>query len=272
VPFMVRLGFGLRHPKEGIRGTDISGEAEAVGSAVQGLAPGDEVFGWCTGGLAEYVAVPGSNLVRKPSGISFEGAAAVPMAGMVALQALRDLGQVQSGQRVLIVGASGGIGTFAVQIAKAMSAHVTGVCSTDNLDLVRSIGADAVIDYTKQDFTDMDERYDFILDIADTHSLSARRRVLTRHGVLVPNSGEGGRLVGSLGRIVGARLLSVFVSQRLHPFLSRWKREDLVALAELIESGRVVPVVGSTYPLVDAGAALDVVGRRHSRGKTVVVV
>lgn len=272
VPYMVRLGFGLRHPRDGIRGTDVSGVVERVGSEVVEFQPGDEVFGWGKGAFAEFVAIPEDHLVSKPPGIIHEQAAAVPMAGMVALQALRDIGRVTAGQKVLVVGASGGIGTFAVQIAKAMGAEVTGVCSTDNLDLVQSIGADHVIDYTKQDFTEQDERYDFILDIADNHSFSARRRVLTSNGVLVPNSGEGGRLVGSLGRILAARLLSPFVSQRLHPFLSLSKRDDLVALKELIEAGDVVPVVGRTYPLIEAAAALDYVGHRHSRGKTVVIV
>lgn len=271
VPYMVRLGFGLRRPRDGVRGTDVSGEVEAVGSKVTAYGPGDEVFGWCKGAFAEYASVPEANLVQKPEAITHEQAAAVPMAGIVALQALRDVGGVRPGQKALIVGASGGIGTFAVQIAKAMGAEVTGVCSTGNLDLVRSIGADRVIDYTKQDFTELGERYDFILDMADTHSISARRRVLEADGVLVPNSGEGGRLAGSLGRIVAARLQSLFVSQRLRPFLSVYKREDLLALAELIHEGKVVPVVGQVYPLVQAPAALDVVGRRHSRGKTVVI-
>jgi NADPH:quinone reductase-like Zn-dependent oxidoreductase len=270
VPYMVRLGFGLRRPRDGIRGTDFSGTVESVGPKVTGFRPGDEVFGWCKGAFAEYVSVPEANVVKKPAAVSHEQAAAVPMAGMVALQALRDVGDVRSGHRVLVVGASGGIGTFAVQIAKAMGAEVTGVCSTENLDLVRSLGADRVIDYTRQDFTELGERYDFILDIADTHSFSARRRVLEADGVLVPNSGEGGRLAGSLGRIVAARLLSLFTSQKIHPFLSTYQHEDLVALAGLIEAGKVVPVVGRIYPMVEASAALEIVGARHSRGKTVV--
>lgn len=272
IPYMVRLGFGLRHPRNGIRGTDVSGRIEAVGSKVTHFRGGEDVFGWCKGAFAEYVAVPESDLVAKPETITHEQAAAVPMAGMVALQALRDVADVQPGRRVLIVGASGGIGTMAVQIAKEMGADVTGVCSTDNVELVRSIGADHVIDYTTRDFTETDDRYHLILDIADTHSLSERRRVLEPNGVLVPNSGEGGRLVGSLGRIIGARLLSPFVSQKLHPFLSLSKRQDLIALHELIESGQLVPVVGSTFPLAETPEALELVGRRHSRGKTVITV
>ena len=175
--------------RQRIRGYDLSGEVEAAGPQATRFQPGDKIFGWCTGGFAEYVAIPEANLVPMPPGITFEQAAAVPMAGMVALQALREIGDVQSGRQVLVVGTSGGIGTFAVQIAKAMGAHATGVCSTANTDLVRSIGADEVIDYTKEDFTLSERRYDLILDIADTHSFADRRRLLTAHGVLVPNSG-----------------------------------------------------------------------------------
>ncbi|MGA7270991.1 MAG: NAD(P)-dependent alcohol dehydrogenase [Acidimicrobiia bacterium] len=272
VPYMVRLGFGLPRPRQGIRGTDVSGDVEAVGRGVTGFQADDEVFGWCKGALAEYVSVREASLVAKPENITHEQAAAVPMAGMVALQAMRDIGGVRSGHRVLIVGASGGIGTFAVQIAKSMGADVTGVCSSANVDLVRSIGADRVVDYTKEDFTKLDERFDVILDIADNHSFSERRRILNRGGVLIPNSGEGGRLFGSLRRIVAARLLSPFLPVSLHPFLSTYKREDLVALEKLIENGDVEPVVGRTYPLVETPAALDYVGRRHSRGTTVVTV
>lgn len=272
LPYMVRLGYGLRRPRQGIRGTDVSGVVEGIGTKATELRPGDEVFGWCKGAFAEYVSVPEAHLVTKPHGISHEQAAGVPMAGLVALQALRDVGDVHAGQDVLVVGASGGIGTFAVQIAKLMGAQVTAVCSTGNTDLVASIGADHVIDYTKQDFTEADKRYDFILDIADTHSLAERRRVLKPKGTLVPNSGEGGRLAGSLWRIVGARLLSPFVSQRLQPFLSTYKREALATLKGMIESGQVTPIVGRTYSLIETPAALDHVGRRHSRGKTVIVV
>ncbi|HXV72417.1 MAG TPA: NAD(P)-dependent alcohol dehydrogenase [Acidimicrobiia bacterium] len=272
VPYMVRLGFGVRAPRHGIRGTDVSGVVVSSGPGVRDIRPGDEMFGWCKAAFAEFVSVPGGQLVAKPEAISFEQAAAVPMAGMVALQALRDIARLRSGQEVLVVGASGGIGTFAVQIAKAMGAEVTGVCSTAHVDLVRGIGADHVIDYTIDDFTRSEERYDVILDIADNHSLAARRRVLKPGGTLIPNSGEGNRLVGSLGRIVGARLLSPFVSQRLRPFLSMASRDDLEALRDLIESRQVVPVVGRTYPLVEAAAALDHVGRRHSRGKTVLSI
>jgi NADPH:quinone reductase-like Zn-dependent oxidoreductase len=272
VPYMVRLGFGIRRPRAAIRGTDVAGVIEAVGSQVTGFEVGDEVFGWCKGAFAEYVCVPEENLVIKPPEISFPQAAGVPMAGLVALQALRDVGRVQPGQKVLINGASGGIGSFAVQIAKAMGAEVTGVCSTSNVEFVASLGADRVIDYTENDFTEEDDVYDFILDIADKHSLAARRRVLASKGTLVPNSGEGGRLAGSLWRIVAARVISLFTSQNLHPFLSQYERGDLTALSEMIRAGDVEPVVGKTYPLVEAADALEYVGRRHARGKTVVTV
>ena len=270
LPYMLRLGYGLRKPRDGVRGTDVAGQVDAVGAKVTRFRPGDEVLGWCKRALAEYSCAGEKDFVPKPAGLTFEQAAAVPMAGTVALQALRDVGKLQPGQQVLINGASGGIGTFAVQIAKAFGAKVTGVCSTGNLDLVRSIGADEVIDYTEEDFTARGERYDLILDMADKHSLSERRRALTPKGTLIPNSGEGGRWVGSLGRIIKARLLSPFVGERLRPFLSLAKHADLVALCELIESGRLTPVVGTTYPLSEAPAALNEIGGGHARGRVVV--
>jgi NADPH:quinone reductase-like Zn-dependent oxidoreductase len=273
VPYMVRLGFGLRRPSPGkrVRGTDVAGVVERVGGDVDGLKVGDQVFGWCKGAFAERACVPMRNLALKPSTASFEQAAGVPMTGMVALQALRDVGNVQEGQKVLVNGASGGIGMFTVQVAKALGAEVTGVCSTKNVDFVRSIGADHVIDYTEVDFTEGSERYDFILDIADNRSFSARRRVLTPGGTLVPNSGEGGRLTGSLGRILSARVLSLFVKEKLHPFLSVYRRDDLDDLTEMIESGDVTPAVGRTFPLVETPDAVTYVGKRHARGKTVVI-
>lgn len=272
MPYMVRLGFGILRPRAGIRGTDVAGVVEAVGPAVTRFEVGDEVFGWCKAAFAEYTCTAEANLVAKPSGISFEQAAGVPMAGIVALQALRDIGRVDRGEKVLINGASGGIGSYAVQIAKTLGAEVTGVCSTPNIDFVSSLGADRVIDYTSEDFTDGDVLYDFILDIADNQSLSARRRALAPRGTLVPNSGEGGRLVGSLWRIIGARARSLFTTQDLHPFLSVYKHDDLAALAEMIEAGDVVPFVGRTFNLAEAADALEYVGRRHGRGKTVVTV
>ena len=272
VPLMVRLGYGLRRPRTTIRGSDVAGVVEQAGPGVRHLEAGDEVLGWCEGAFAEYACTPEDHLVPKPSAVTFEQAAAVPMAGMVALQAMRDVARVGPGQKVLVNGASGGIGTFAVQVAKALGAEVTGVCSTNNVDLVRSIGADRVIDYTEVDFTEEDERYDCILDIADNRSLAARRRVLTPDGTLIPNSGEGGRLAGSLGRIVGARLMSLFVGQKLHPFLSLPKHDDLAALAEMIKARTVTPVVGRTFPLTETADALAYVGRRHAQGKTVITI
>lgn len=271
VPYVLRLGYGLRGPR-GIRGTDVAGTVEAVGEGVERLRPGEVVFGQGKGAFAELACAQEDHLVAKPAELSFEQAAAVPMAGLCALQALRDVGKVQRGQKVLVNGASGGIGTFAVQIAKALGAEVTGVCSTANLELVRSIGADHAIDYTREDFTERGEMYDLILDIADNRSLSARRHVLTPGGTLIPNSGSGGRWFGSLGRILKARLMSPFVSQRLRPFLSLPKQEDLVALKELIGSGAVAPVVGRTYSLSDAAEAIRFVGEGHARGKVVVTV
>jgi NADPH:quinone reductase-like Zn-dependent oxidoreductase len=271
-PHVMRMVYGLRAPRNRVRGMDVAGTVEAVGINVKRLRPGDEVFGWCTGAFAELVRTKEGTLVPKPPGLTFEQAAAVPTAGFCALQALRDVAKVRPGQHVLVNGASGGIGTFAVQIAKVLGAEVTGVCSTRNLDLVRSLGADHVIDYAREDFTRSGQRYDLILDIADDRSLSERRRVLTPTGTLIPNSGVGGRWIGSVGRIVKARLLSPFVRHRLRPFLSLPRHKDLVTLAELIEAGDVAPVIDRTYALIETPEAVGYVGRGHARGKVVVTV
>jgi NADPH:quinone reductase-like Zn-dependent oxidoreductase len=237
-PYVVRLAFGLRRPRHPIPGRDLVGVVAAVGKDVADLQPGDEVFGWSTTGtLAEYACVPADQLVRTPANLSAAQAAAVPTSGLTALQALRDIALVHPGQRVLITGASGGVGTFAVQIAKALGAEVTGVCSTRNVELVRSVGADHVIDYTRTDFTRTGLRYDAILDNVEAQSLSDVRRALTPTGTLIPNSGRGGRWVGPLGRVVKARAGSVFTRQTLQPFLSVEKRQDLLDLAELLEAG-----------------------------------
>ena len=253
LPYIARPVYGLRKPKNAVRGTDVAGTVEAVGTGVRRLQPGDEVFGWCGGlggAFAEYASVSEDALAPKPANLSFEQAAAVPMAGFVALQALRDHGGVRAGQRVLINGASGGIGTFAVQIAKALGAEVTGVCSTRNVDMVRSIGADHVIDYTQEDFTRKDQRYDFILDNVANHSLSDLRRALTPTGTLVPNGGGfDNHWFASGGRVISAHALKRFVSHRLRPFLVSPKFEDLVVLKELIEAGKLTPVIDRTYPL-----------------------
>jgi NADPH:quinone reductase-like Zn-dependent oxidoreductase len=276
LPYIARPLYGLRKPKNAVRGTDVAGTVEAVGTGVRRLQPGDEVFGWCGelgGAFAEYASVSEEALALKPANLSFEQAAAVPMAGLVALQALRDHGGVRAGQKVLINGASGGIGTFAVQIAKALGAEVTGVCSTRNVDMVRSIGADHVIDYTREDFTQKDQRYDFILDNVANHSLSDLRRALTPTGTLVPNGGGfDNHWFASGGRVISAHVLKRFVSHRLRPFLVSLKFEDLVVLKELIEAGKVTPVIDRTYPLSEASQAIGRVGEGHARGKVVITV
>jgi NADPH:quinone reductase-like Zn-dependent oxidoreductase len=231
LPYIARPAplYGLRRPKNPVRGVDVAVQVETVGAGVTRFRPGDEIFGWCRGAFAEYASASEDALALKPSNVSFEQAAAVPMAGSVALQALRDHGNVQAGQKVLINGASGGIGAFAVQIAKALGADVTGVCSTSNADLVRSIGADHVIDYTQEDFTKRGERYDFILDNAANLPLSSLRRALTPQGMLVPNGGGfSNRWFASAGRLIGAMVSFRFVSQRLGRFLVAQKHEDLM--------------------------------------------
>ena len=273
VPSIVRLAFGLRRPRSPIPGRDVAGVVEAVGKDVTDLQPGDEVFGWSpTGTLAEYACVPADQLVRTPANLSAGQAAAVPTSGLTALQALRDIAHVQPGHTVLVTGASGGVGTFAVQIAKALGAEVTGVCSTRNVELVRSLGAAHVVDYTRTDFTRTGLRYDVILDSVEAQSLSEVRRALTPTGTLIPNSGRGGLWVGPLGRIVKARARSLFTRQTLRPFTSVGKRQDLRELAELLETGRLTPVIDRTYPLSAAADALRYVGAGHTRGKVVITV
>ncbi len=273
VPYLFRMMFGgLHRPKIAIRGSDIAGTVEAVGTHVRRLRPGDEVFGWCEGAFAEYVSAGEAHFAAKPEHLTFEQAAAVPMAGCVALQALRDIGKVQPGQKVLINGASGGIGTFSVQIAKSFGADVTGVCSTSNGDLVRSIGADHVIDYTQQDFTRSRKQYDVILDIVGNHALSDVRRVLAPTGTLISSSGEPSRWIGPMARIVWARVLSLFVRQRLPLFVAMRNQADLVVLKQLIESGKVTPIIDRTFALSEAPAAIEYVGNRHCRGKVVISV
>jgi NADPH:quinone reductase-like Zn-dependent oxidoreductase len=273
VPSIARLAFGLRRPRSPIPGRDVAGVVEAVGAAVTDLEPGDEVFGWSTTGtLAEYATVPADQLVRKPGRVTMAQAAAVPTSAITALQALRDIADVQPEQAVLITGASGGVGTFAVQIAKALGAEVTGVCSTRNVELVRSLGADHVIDYTRTDFTRTGLRYDVIFDSVEAQSLSEVRRALTPAGTLIPNSGRGGRWVGPLGRVVKVRARSLFTRQTLRPFTSFGKRRDLLDLAELLEAAQLTPVIDRTYRLSAAADALRYVGAGHTRGKVVVIV
>jgi NADPH:quinone reductase-like Zn-dependent oxidoreductase len=273
LPYIARPVYGLRKPKVSVRGTDVSGVVEALGANVTRFQPGDEVFGASHGSYAEYAAAAEHTLALKPANLTFEQAAAVPMAGLVALQAIRDHGHVQAGQRVLVNGASGGIGTFAVQIAKALGAEVTGVTSTRNVELVRSIGADHVIDYMHEDFTKSGQQYDFILDNVSNHSLTDLRRVLTPTGTLIPNGGGfENRWVASGGRIVRAAVLIQFGGQTLGNFLMSTTHEDLVALKELIESGKVTPVIGRTYPLAETAQAIGHVGAGHARGKVAITV
>jgi NADPH:quinone reductase-like Zn-dependent oxidoreductase len=263
--------YGLRKPKHSVRGTDVAGEVAAVGTGVTRFHPGDAVFGWSRGSFADFAATAEDALALKPANLTFEQAAAVPMAGSVALQALRAQGHVRAGQKVLINGASGGVGTFAVQIAKALGADVTGVCSTRNLDMVRSIGADHVIDYTREDFTHSGQRYDFILDNVGNHALSDLRRALTPRGTLTPNSGGfENHWFASAGRLLRAFVMFRFVSQTL--VLVSPKHEDVAVLKDLIEAGKVTPVTDRTFPLSEVSQALGQVGKGHARGKVVITV
>jgi NADPH:quinone reductase-like Zn-dependent oxidoreductase len=277
VPYIVRLVAGLRRPRHGVRGTEVAGTVTEVGARVADLRPGDEVFGWCGrsangGGFAEFARCTRSMVVRKPPAITFEQAASLPTSGVTALQAVRDWARVQPGQKVLINGASGGVGTFAVQIAKALGAEVTGVCSSPNVDLVRSIGADAVIDYTREDFTRGTRRYDVILDVPHFahHSLSDCRSALTPKGTLVPSSNTRNRWIGGFSRVFPARLVAPFVSQRVRAPEMAPNQADLVALTELIESGKVSPVIDRMYPLGEVPEAIRYFDEGHSRGKIVI--
>jgi NADPH:quinone reductase-like Zn-dependent oxidoreductase len=264
-PKLFRPIYGLGKPRNRVPGLDIAGTVEAVGTGVTRFGPGEEVFGTCTGALAEYVGTPEDKLERKPSNLTFEQAAAVPTSGLAALHGIRDAGKVQPGRKVLINGASGGVGTFAVQIAKALGAEVTGVCSTGNVELVRALGADQVIDYTQEDFTQGGPRYDLILDNAGNHSLSALRRALAPTGRLIPNSGSAG-----LGTFITAFVSSPFLRQQGRPYLSVPKLKDLTFLKELIEAGKVTPAIDRTYPLSDAADAFRYLENGHARGKVVI--
>ena len=270
VPYVMRMGTGLRKPKNPVPGTDVAGTVEAVGAQVQSLRPGDEVFGWCSGAFAEYARAPEDQLVKKPANLTFEQAAAVGVSASTALQLLRDDANVQPGQKVLINGASGGVGTFAVQIAKAFGAEVTGVCSTKNLELVRSIGADHVIDYTQEDFRDGAERYDVILDNVGDRSMADTRRALMPNGTLLSNG--GGHAAGKLGRTIRGFLVSLVVRQQARPSVKTQNRSDLIALKELVEAGQVGSVIGGTYPLGRTADAISHVAAGHARGTLVIAV
>ncbi len=267
VPYLVRMSAGWPKPKYYVPGYDVAGHVEAAGKNVKQFQPGDEVFGTCKGTCAEYVCAGENNFLPKPANLTLEQAAAVPTSALTALRGLRDAGKVQPGQKVLINGASGGVGTFAVQIAKAFGAEVTGVCSTRNVDMVRSIGADHVIDYTQEDFTQSGQRYDLILDQVANHSLSDCRRALTPQGKHIPNSGHSGT-----GYVVKALVLSLFVRQQGRPYIAIPNKEDLVVLNELIEAGKVTPVIDRTYPLSETPEAFRYLDEGHARGKVVITL
>jgi NADPH:quinone reductase-like Zn-dependent oxidoreductase len=273
LPYLGRLAFGLRTPRNPVLGMDVSGVVETVGEEVTALRAGDEVFGTCPGAFAEYAAVREDRCVPKPAGLTFEQAAALPTSAVTALQAVRNQGRVQPGQRVLVIGAGGGVGSYAVQIAKASGAHVTGVCSTAKVDLVRSLGADEVVDYTRDDITESGQRYDVVLDIAGNRPLGRLRRVLAPRGTLVIVGGEGGdRLTGGLDRQFRAVLLSLVVRQRMRFFVAVARRPDLETIRELVESGAVRPAVDRSYPLVEAAQAVRDLAEGRVRGKAVVTV
>jgi NADPH:quinone reductase-like Zn-dependent oxidoreductase len=274
LPYPLRIaGYGLRAPKTPVPCTDMAGVVAAVGSNVARFQPGDEVFGIGKGAFAEYARALESKLAPKPANLAFEQAAVVAISGLTALQGLRDHGRVGPGQRVLIIGASGGVGTFAVQLAKAFGAEVTAVCSTTKVDMVRSLGADHVIDYTGADFADGEQRYDVILDIGGNASLSRLRRALAPKGTLVVVGGEtGGRWLGGSDRQIRALLLSRFVGQKLTTFICSENHEDLIVLKELIESGKITPVSDRTYPLAEAPEAIRYLEQGHARGKVVITV
>ena len=274
-PYLMRLiGFGFRAPKARVRGIDVAGVVEAVGKNVTQFQAGDDVFGTCDGAFAEYALAREDMLARKPANLTFEQAAAVPTSASTALQALRNRGKIQPGQKVLIVGASGGVGMFAVQIAKSFGAEVTGVCSSSKVDLVRAIGADDVIDYTKEDFTRSGPRYDLILDMGGNRSLSQLRRAVVRGGTLVLVGGEGGDRWIGIGRPLQALALSPFVRDliKLRPLVSKPNKPDLQFLTELIEARNVTPVVDRTYPLSETADAMRYLEEGHARGKVVITV
>ena len=276
-PFIGRLGLmGLRKPKVPRLGVDYAGTVEAVGKNVRLFKPGDEVFGGKTGAFAEYLCTRADRAVTiKPANVTFQQAASVPIAGVTALQGLRDKGHVQPGQKVLINGASGGVGTFAVQLAKLFGGEVTGVCSTRNLELVRSLGAEHVIDYTKEDFTKGKERYDVILDNVGNQPLSGFRRALDSNGILVMIGGGGpndGGLIGPMGRPVKALLMSPFTSQKMGMFMAELTKGDLTTLGDLMQTGKVTPVIDRTYPLREIPDAIRYLEEGHARGKVVINV
>jgi len=274
MPYLIRLfGYGLRAPKNPVPGMDVAGVVEAVDENVARLRPGDEVFGVGEGTFAEYARAREDKLAPKPANLTFEQSAAVAISGLTALQALRDHGRVEPGQKVLIVGASGGVGTFAVQIAKAFGAEATGVCGSAKAEMVRSIGADHVIDYTREDFAKGGRRYDVILDIGGNSSLARLRRALTPEGTLVLVGGEeGGRWLGVVARLLRALVMSPFVGQKLGTFVSSENHEDMIVLKELIEAGKLTPVIDRTFSLSEVPEAIRYLQEGHVRGKVVITL
>lgn len=272
LPYIARPAYGMRRPKQPVAGLAFSGYVEAVGSNVKTFTAGDAVLGVHAGAFAELVAVPESAIARKPANTTFEQAATAPVSGIAALQALRDSANVQPGQRVLVIGASGGVGSFAVQIAKALGVQVTAVVSTRNIEFARSLGADAVVDYTKEQITASDSRFDVIIDIAGNRSLARLRAALAPRGTLVIVGGTGGNWTMGFGRTVKAMLLSPFVKQRLVALLSKPSPADLQTLADLMEAGKLSPVVDGIYSLERAADGIDAVGRRHGRGTSVIAL
>ncbi len=271
-PYLIRAMAGLGKPKETRLGRDLAGEVEAVGGNVTQFRPGDEVFGTGLGAFAEYVCAAEKDLAPKPVNLTFEQAAAVPVAALTALEGLRDKGRIQAGQQVLINGAAGGVGTFAVQIAKAFGAVVTGVCSTRNVELVRSLGADRAIDYTREDFTRGGQPYDLIFDCVGNRSLSACRRALRPTGTYVAVGGPKGRWLRPLAPLLKALIVSPFVSQNLVPFMASGKKADLVALKELIEAEKIVPVIDRSYALHEVPQAIRYLEEGHARGKVIITL
>jgi NADPH:quinone reductase-like Zn-dependent oxidoreductase len=274
LPYPIRLaGYGLRAPKNPVLGMDLAGVVEAVGKDVTRFQPGDAVFGIGKGAFAEYARVPENKLAPKPANLSFQQAAAVAISGLTALQGVRDHGRVEAGDEVLIIGASGGVGSYAVQLAKAFGAEVTAVCSSTKVDLVRSLGADHIIDYTRDDFANGQHRYDVILDIGGNSSLSRLRSTLAPKGTLVIMGGEtDGRWLGGSDRQVRAMLLSLFTSQKLGTFICKENHEDMLVLKELIEAGKVTPAIDRTYPLSEVPKAVRYLETGHARGKVVITV
>jgi len=272
-PYLVRMAGGLRRPKDPRLGVDVAGQVEEVGRNVTQFKPGDEVFGSCRGALAEYASTSESALVLKPANVTFEQAASVPAAAYTALQGLRDKGHIQPGHKVLINGAAGGVGTFAVQLAKSLGASVTGVCSTRNVEMVRSIGADQVIDYTREDFAKNEQRYDLVLDCVWNHSLSESRRVLNPKGKYIIIGGPASRwMIGLLARMIKALVLSWFMSQKLIPLPVRRSQADLTTMQELMKAGKVKPVIDRCYSLNEAAEAIRYLEEGHARGKVVIDV